>query len=201
MRIANVKRIRDMLEQYKRKTYQLDSVTNDYKKNADGSLVVVEESPALWIRLDNEHILEPIHNPIWDDEHELLMWCESPTRGNTFSVPTGSAGSRVLNPMKFCFADYDQIQEMAFFPYLDQAIAHFRNLVSQGLMTDEEADNELQRFFNTTNQQYVIDRRKQNADDPYGKINKPYEWPAGNPEDHDAAMKREDRAGDPYKNL
>ena len=52
------------------------------------------------IRLDNEHVIEESIIPvIWDDNTQTIMWWETPMRGNTYSVPTGSMGLTPESPM------------------------------------------------------------------------------------------------------
>ncbi len=123
------------------------------------------------IRLDNEHVIEESIIPfIWDDNTQTLMWWETPMRGNTYSVPTGSMGLSPEFPMMWSMTTYNEIQQISCIPTKEQAKKMFKAMLGDeskhnGTIKESSAIKIIDYYYNINSQAFQITSRNESPFD------------------------------------
>lgn len=123
------------------------------------------------IRLDNEHVIEESIIPfIWDDNTQTLMWWETPMRGNTYSVPTGSMGLTPEFPMMWSMTTYNEIQQISCIPTKEQAKKMFKAMLGDeskhnGTIKESSAIKIIDYYYNINSQAFQITSRNESPFD------------------------------------
>ena len=123
------------------------------------------------IRLDNEHVIEESIIPfIWDDNTQTLIWWETPMRGNTYSVPTGSMGLTPEFPMMWSMTTYNEIQQISCIPTKEQAKKMFKAMLGDeskhnGTIKESSAIKIIDYYYNINSQAFQITSRNESPFD------------------------------------
>ena len=123
------------------------------------------------IRLDNEHVIEESIIPvIWDDNTQTIMWWETPMRGNTYSVPTGSMGLTPKFPMMWSMTTYNEIQQISCIPTKEQAKKMFKAMLGDetkhnGTIKESSAIKIIDYYYNINSQAFQIINRNESPFD------------------------------------
>lgn len=171
MELADVQRLRSKCESVTKKVLLIDEVTGQPKKDSDGNVLYETRRAPMVIRLDNEHVIEESIIPfIWDDNTQTIMWWETPTRGNTYSIPTGSMGLTPEFPMMWSMTTYNEIQQISCIPTKDQAKTMFKAMLGDesrhdGTIKESSAIKIIDYYYNINSQAFQIINRNENPFD------------------------------------